>query len=97
VRISGSAEDGFSLQDTAMNRQKDVVIRAGTLWSVFSPVDQHDIEIMENESYIAAEPASIERMRLGTDFVIFGEEAGEVEPEQDNQLPDNEEWFINPK
>lgn len=97
VRISGNAEDGYSLQDTALNRQKDVVIKAGTLWSVFAPADQHDIEIMENESYIAAEPASIDRMRLGTDFVIFGDGAREMEPEPDDQLPDNEEWFINPK
>lgn len=97
VRISGNAEDGYAIQDTAMNMQKDIVLKAGAPWSVFAPADQHDIEIMENESYIAAEPAAIDRMRLGTDFVILGEGSDQTMTEPDDQIPDNEEWFIHPK
>lgn len=96
-RISGNPDEGYSLQDTALQQQKDGVLMASTPWSVFSPVDQHDIEILANESYIAAEPAAIDGMRLGTDFVILGDENNQPASEPENQETDSDEWFINPK
>ncbi|MEO0007671.1 MAG: hypothetical protein RJA20_1867 [Bacteroidota bacterium] len=97
VRISGNAEDGFSIQDTALDTQNDGILKSGSPWSVFSPVAQHDIQIMDNESYIAAEPSAIEGMRLGTDFVILEEDKQEPETAPDDQLTDSDEWFISPK
>lgn len=97
LRISGNSDEGYSLQDTALNTQKDGILMASTPWSVFSPVDQHDIEILTNESYIAAEPAAIDGMRLGTDFVIRGNENNQSASEPENQKTDSDEWFINPK
>jgi hypothetical protein len=36
-------------------------------------------------------------MRLGTDFVILGDENNQPASEPENQETDSDEWFINPK
>lgn len=73
-------DEGFySLEDTARDMSHTPVIQASTPWSVLVPLDNHPISFLDREAYQSPDPAGIDTMIVGTDFIIKEEEAEDLE------------------
>jgi hypothetical protein len=89
----------FNLADTARDYEGLHLLQAGTPWSVFSPVAQHQITFINRDTYIPPEPAAIQGMRLGTDFIILDDNSPTPPmPDTETAAPaePEDEWYIQP-
>ena len=66
-------DDDNNLSDTAYRPSSGEFIQASKPWSVLTPVSQHLIQFIDKEEYMAPEITAIDKMRMGTDFIILDE------------------------
>lgn len=71
VQVYEASEDFYVLEDSARGDNNAEILKPGTPWSVFIPVDEHLITFVNREEYEAPEQAAIDLMRIGSDFVVL--------------------------
>ncbi|MEM6726785.1 MAG: hypothetical protein AAF598_22295 [Bacteroidota bacterium] len=69
----------ISLEDTARDMSHTPLIQASTPWSVLVPLENHPISFLDREAYQSPDPAGIDTMIVGTDFIIKEEEAEDLD------------------
>jgi hypothetical protein len=87
--------DIYSSRDTSAQVGAAETLSTELPWSVFVPVDQHNIDFAQEDIYTPPTAAAIEGMRLETGFMIGGDSEASI-PEQldtpDDTLED--EWYL---
>jgi hypothetical protein len=95
VHVQPDSKQVFSykISDTAQPQSTTDVIEASLPWSVLVPTRLHQFILVEEESYIPPEIASIESMRLETDFIVVdGEQSSGMEfKKPDTSKPEDED------
>ena len=81
VHIYQDAGD-FGLGDTARESYKLESVKAFRPWSLLVPCEEHAIDFLDVDEYEYPQPTAIDRMRLGTDFIISEDDQSD---EQDKQ------------
>ncbi|MEM7104654.1 MAG: baseplate J/gp47 family protein [Bacteroidota bacterium] len=66
-------EGYYSLEDTARDTSHSPVIAASKPWSVLVPLESHPISFLERIAYQSPDPAGIDTMIVGTDFIVKDE------------------------
>ncbi|MEM9819415.1 MAG: hypothetical protein AAF985_00025 [Bacteroidota bacterium] len=92
-------EGYFTLTDSARSQQNSSTIQASMPWSVLVPVEKHQINLISKEVFKSSEITLINKMRLGTEFIISanGKEPLEMEwlVEQPEEEEDQSFWIVN--
>ena len=76
-------EGYFSLVDSAINKKDTQILQASMPWSVLVPVKKHQVNLISKEVFKPSEITLINKMRLGTEFII-------TSAVDDNQI---DEWL----
>lgn len=100
VHIFQQKETEYKILDTAVDLLEDELIKASTPWSVLVPLVQHNIQFLDSARHLEPEAIAIERMRLGTDFIVGAEEDQRSEGVRAVPSPKPEPakktWFLTP-
>jgi hypothetical protein len=87
--------DLYGIKDTSGEMGTTEILKTELPWSVFVPVDQHNIEFTKEEKYIPPAAAAIEGMRLETGFMIVDDTAKlDTAPSPPPNDSTDEEWYI---
>lgn len=107
VLIYETKHEKLQMKDTARTIAEQDILYASAPWCILTPVDKHNIQIVEDDRFGLPEPTAIDSMRLGTDFIVLeGDEkdaSGGLES-SDKMLPDfnmynhddTDEWYLFP-
>lgn len=72
-------EQPFVFQDTAASVGGTTILNAYTPWSVLVPVEKHNFNLLDAESYNEPTPTGLDSMRIGIDFLIREDEKDQEE------------------
>ncbi len=82
-------EEGKTYYDTATDVSHSPFVKASTPWSVLVPMKAQSIELLDENSYKAPEPAAVNTMILGTDFILGKSEALKLKEENGKEEKSN--------
>ncbi len=74
--------NSFNIRDTAVGKQSQLAMQAHTPWSILVPVSEHNIRLLDSESYHPPTAAGLDNMSIGIDYIIK-----EATAEEDNFKP----------